>query len=163
MWRIKYKVKGTGEVCVKLKTYGPLKTFKLNFFFSLLNTLSARSSPQAVSLQSRLSKVLFLSNNKTVMFCFQYLQSSEFKMPCLSLTLFYFTVPSPLNDFVYWFGFFSSLSSLLYWPNAKWTLPSQEEKDINVYTMKSDVTAYLERVTRIPVKRCKKYSCFQKI
>lgn len=106
MWRVKYKVKGTGEVCVKLKTYGPLKTSKLNFFFSLLNTLSARSSPQAVSLQSRLSKVLFLSNNQTVMFCFQYLQSSEFKTLCLSLTLFYFTVPSPLNDFVYWFGFF---------------------------------------------------------
>lgn len=107
MWRVKHKVIWTGKVCVKLKTYGPLKTFKLNFFFlSLLNTLSARSSPQAVSLQSRLSKVLFLSNNQRVMFCFQYVQSSEFETLCLSLTLFYFTVPSPLNDFVYWLGFF---------------------------------------------------------
>lgn len=109
---------------------------------------------------------LIFLNNQRVMFCFQYLKSSELEALCFSLTLFYFTVFNPLNDFVYWFGGFSSLSSLLYWPNAKWTLPSQEEKDLRVYTMRSDTAACLERqdsFTRIPGKRCKKCSCFQKI
>lgn len=131
MWRVKHKVIWTGKVCVKLKTYGLLRR-PSSTFFSLLNTLFARSSPQAVSLQSRLSKVLFLSNNQRVMFCFQYVQSSEFETLCLSLTLFYFTVPSPLNDFVYWLGFFLLSFLFVILTKCQMNTPFPGRKDINV-------------------------------